>query len=52
MENNDLEKTQSSLDFQNEELSIFNQDEKKVSKIVSDFKPAEIKENAKSCSRT
>ena len=46
MENNDLEKTQSSLDFQNEELSIFNQDEK-VSKIVSDFKPAEIKENAK-----
>ena len=47
MENNDLEKTQSSLDFQNEELSIFNQDEK-VSKIVSDFKPAEIKENAKS----
>ena len=46
MENNDLEKTQSSLDFQNEELSIFNQDEK-VSKIISDFKPAEIKENAK-----
>ena len=46
MENNDLEKNQSSLDFENEELSIFNQ-EKPVSKIISDFKPAEIKENAK-----
>ena len=46
MENNDLEKNQSSLDFENEELSIFNQ-EKQVSKIISDFKPAEIKENAK-----
>ena len=45
MENNDLEKNQSSLDFENEELSIFNQ-EKPVSKIISDFKPAEIKENA------
>ena len=44
MENNDLEKNQSSLDFENEELSIFNQ-EKPVSKIISDFKPAEIKEN-------
>jgi len=47
MENNDLEKNQSSLDFENEELSIFNQ-EKPVSKIISDFKPAEIKENAES----
>ena len=37
MENNDLEKNQSSLDFENEELSIFNQ-EKPVSKIISDFK--------------
>ena len=46
MENNDLEKNQSSLGFENEELSIFNQ-EKPVSKIISDFKPAEIKENAK-----
>ena len=26
MENNDLEKNQSSLDFENEELSIFNQE--------------------------
>ena len=43
MENNDLEKNQSSLDFENEELSIFNQ-EKPVSKIISDFKPAEIKD--------
>tara|TARA_E500000331_G_scaffold19335_1_gene17067 strand:- start:1263 stop:3644 length:2382 start_codon:yes stop_codon:yes gene_type:complete len=45
MENNDLEKTQSSLEFENEDLSIFNQDEKE-SKIISDFKPAEINENA------
>ena len=47
MENNDLEKTQPSLDFENEELSIFNEDEPVSIKIVSDFKPAEIKENAK-----
>ena len=45
MENNDLEKNQSSLDFENEELSIFNQ-EQTESKVISDFKPAEIKENA------
>tara|TARA_E500000331_G_scaffold281500_1_gene274963 strand:+ start:99 stop:2480 length:2382 start_codon:yes stop_codon:yes gene_type:complete len=45
MENNELEKTQSSLDFENEELSIFNQD-KTESKLISDFKPAEINENA------
>ena len=29
MENNDLEKTQSSLEFENEDLSIFNQDKKR-----------------------
>ena len=45
MENNELEKTQTSLDFENEELSIFNKDETE-SKIISDFKPAEINENA------
>ena len=31
--------------FENEELSIFNKDETE-SKIISDFKPAEINENA------
>ena len=45
MESNDMEKTQSSLGFENEELSIFSQ-EKSEKNIISDFKPAEINENA------
>ena len=45
MENNELEKAQSSLDFENEELSIFKQDDPEKN-IINDFKPAEINENA------
>ena len=45
MENNELEKAQSSLDFENEELSIFKQDAPEKN-IIKDFVPAEINENA------
>ena len=45
MENNELEKAQSSLDFENEELSIFKQDVPEKN-IIKDFIPAEINENA------
>ena len=45
MENNDMEKNQSSLDFEDQELSVFNQD-KSEKNIIKDFKPAEINENA------
>ena len=45
MENNELEKAQSSLDFENEELDIFKQDVAEKN-IIKDFIPAEINENA------
>ena len=45
MDNNDMEKTQSSLDFENQELSVFDKDESEKN-IMIDFKPAEINENA------
>ena len=45
MENNELEKNQSSLDFENEELNIFEQDAP-AKNTISDFEPAEINENA------
>ena len=45
MENNDMEKNQSSLDFEDQELSVFNQD-KSEKNIIKDSKPAEINENA------
>ena len=45
MENNELQKAQSSLDFENEELDIFKQDVAEKN-IIKDFIQAEINENA------
>ena len=37
MENNDMEKTQSSLDFENQELSVFDKDESEKNIMIDLF---------------